>query len=231
MKNLITAVIVAALGISLNGCAANKAIDKIDTISADTSLTQMACYEALEAEAQTELAAMKNLPPEDVKDYLLMRMMAQNSVTMLAVATGRSADRCGGTNVYDFLARATEAEYRLIGQLGGGLFKLATWWAVAHEVSEFGQALADSKGINVNNSENINFDNVDNQLRSGKDATYLSGDNATMDKVDNDIVQNQGVTSSGPNTANEPGPDPAEDVEPEVEPETEIEIEELEVIE
>lgn len=227
MKKLITAVIVAALGVSLNGCATNKAIDKIDTISADTSLSQMACYEALEAEAQAELAAMKILPPEDVKDYLIMRMMSQNSVTMLAVATGRSADRCGGANVYDFLARATEAEYRMIGQLGGGLFKLATWWAVAHEIGEFGQALAESKGINVENSEGVNFENVDNSLRSGKDATYLSGDNATMDKVDNDIVQNQGVTSSGSNTANEPGPELAE----EVEPETEIGIEELEVIE
>jgi hypothetical protein len=222
MKPAITALLAVALGVALTGCAANKAIDNIGAISEDTATAQLACYAALEAEAKTELAAMDKIPPEDVTNYLMMRMVTQNSLAMVSVATGRSADRCGGTNVYDFLARATEAEYKMIASLGGGLFRLATWWAVAHEVAGFGETLAESKGISIDGSSNIKLDNTANHLSAGKDSTYLSGESASMNKVDNDVVQNNAAADATGDNVNVPNSQPTE---------TPVDIQELEVIE
>lgn len=227
MKTLLTVCLAALL---LSGCATNKAIDQIGAISENTATAQLACYDAWEAEAKVELAALDKIPANDVTMYLMTRMMAQNSLAMVSVATGKSYDKCGGTNVYDFLARMSEAEYRMVSNLGGGLFRLVTWWAVTHEVSGFGQELANSRGIEISGSNNeLTQKNVGNRLSAGKDSTYLSGENASMNKVDNDVVQNQAAADTTGDNINNPTAQPTESVEPE--PETEIDVNELEIVE
>jgi len=137
----ITAILV--LGVMLAGCAKSFDVtgEQLSQMHYNSSKSQTECYEWLSDRALADATAMDAMTKDQAFMYLVMK--SNNDMVMSLV--GKANNPCdSGENVYDMMARVTEAEAERDAEMYGSTLSAVKWvggiwaggWALGNVVDK-----------------------------------------------------------------------------------------------
>jgi len=217
----ITAIVVG-LAIALTGCSIKRTPPTQEEVTVHNNLvtSRAACYAAQGVSSAELWKALSAIPKEDRALAILMVQQSEAGKALLAVATGRTYDPCGGgTNIFDVEIAEMEATAEMYGSyldtakwgLGLGLGYLAvdsimdavSGSVVNYAVSENGKVNVNSQNsgsmnavtgdfINEgsNNPVNNSYDNIDNDSDDGIDTGIMSTDPVDPEFTEQQCIDN-----------------------------------------
>jgi len=161
-------------GLMLAGCSAHEVTQNEIAVQHDIDSAKNSCYNML---AQRDLALTKmltNVPKEQVALVLVLTQMQENNKQMMAIATGHSADPCGGqTNVFDAQIAEVQAKNSALRSIGGNVVTLGQWGLGAWTINKAIDGMGDHINGNVTNN---NIDGQNNTLNHDSFKTASQND-------------------------------------------------------
>lgn len=206
MKKILSYVsiaIIGAVGLVMAGCSATPLTQSQVTLQSQAYTAKMSCYDRLKARDIQLTSMLSHIPEDQIALVMVLNQMQESNKSMMAIATGHSADPCSsGAGAFDVQIAEVKYKNHAVEVVGGDVISLGKWVAGVVAISNVSSDLAETGGSTTTTNVSGNKNSVgSNNATASAGGVNVSG-NTLAEGASVDSSADNSVTSNDDHSAN-----------------------------